>query len=316
MATTTYTLEKTTVQGFEALRLAFPEELAATYVPAAGMICCSLTHRGDELLGQRQGLKHYATTGSTMGIPLLHPWANRLSRLGYEIKGKQVEFPPNSPLLHFDANGLPMHGLVGRCPDWQVMEQAADQEAARLTTRLDLSKRPDFLALFPFPHFLELKIVLQKATLAVSTTVLPAADVAVPIAFGYHPYFTLPGVPRQAWEIMLPERRQLLLNEKGLPTGEIKPSPAYAGPLGSRTFDDLYEIAPKPRFRLQGPNRTITVSFGEGYRFAQIFAPAEDAVICFEPMTAPINPFDSGNFVWAQPGSPFTASFEISVAAP
>jgi aldose 1-epimerase len=311
----TCALEGTTVQGFPALRLASPEKLAATYVPSAGMICCSLTHRGDELLGQRQGLKHYAATGSTMGIPLLHPWANRLSRLGYEIKGKQVEFPPDSPLLHFDANKLPMHGLVGGCPDWQVMEQAADQDAARLTARLDLTRRPDFLALFPFPHVLELKIVLKNTSLTVSTTVRPAADAAVPIAFGYHPYFTLPGVPRQEWEIILPERRQLILNEEGLPTGETKPGPAYAGALGSRTFDDLYEIAPKPRFQLRGPHRTVTVSFGEGYRFAQIYAPAADEVICFEPMTAPINPFDSGNFAWAQPGSPFTATFEISVAA-
>ena len=143
---TSYALEETAVQGFPAVRLASPEEFAATYVPAAGMVCCSLTHRGDELLGQRQGLKHYAATGSTMGIPLLHPWANRLSRLGYEIKGKQVEFPPDSPLLHFDANKLPIHGLVGGCPDWHVMEQAAGQDAARLTARLDLSTRPDFLA--------------------------------------------------------------------------------------------------------------------------------------------------------------------------
>jgi aldose 1-epimerase len=311
----TYVLAETTVEDFPALRLASPEEFAATYVPAAGMICCSLTHRGDEILGQRKGLKHYVATGSTMGIPLLHPWANRLSRMGYEIRGKQVEFPPDSPLLHFDANKLPIHGLVGHCPDWQVREQASGLAAARLTAHLDLSTRPDFLALFPFPHFLELKIILHKNTLTVSTTVRPAADVAVPVAFGYHPYFTLPSVPRQEWEIDLPERRQLILNEKGLPTGETKPCPAYAGPLGSRTFDDLYEIAPKPEFRLRGPHRTVTVSFGEGYRFAQIYAPPEDAVICFEPMTAPVNPFDSGNFVWAQPGSPFTATYEISVAA-
>jgi galactose mutarotase-like enzyme len=312
----TYILEKTTVDGFPALRLVSPKELAATYVPTAGMICCSLTHRGEELLGQRRGLKHYAATGSTMGIPFLHPWANRLSRLGYEIQGKRVDFPPDSPLLHLDAKGLPMHGLVGGCPDWQVSEQAADQNSARLTARLDLTTRPEFLALFPFPHFLELKIVLQNTSLAVSTTVLPATDAAVPIAFGYHPYFTLPDIPRQAWEIEIPARRQLLLNDKALPTGETEPCPAFSGTLGSRVYDDLYtEMAPPPIFRLRGGGRTLTVSFGEGYRFAQIFAPGGDEVICFEPMTAPTNPFDLGDFVWVKPGSPFTASFEISVEA-
>lgn len=312
----TYTLEESTVYGFPALRLVSPEELAATYVPTAGMVCCSLTHRGEELLGQRQGLSHYAATGSTMGIPLLHPWANRLGRLGYEIEGKQVAFAPDSPLLHFDANGLPIHGLVGGCPDWQVIEQAADKYSVRLTARLDLTRRPEFLALFPFPHFLELEVVLQNTSLAVSTTVLPATDVAVPIAFGYHPYFTLPDVPRQAWEIDLPDQRRMILNEKALPTGETEPCPPFSGTLGSRIYDDLFaEMAPKPIFRLRGAGRTVAVSFGEGYRFAQVFAPGEDEVICFEPMTAPINPFDSGDFAWARPGSPFTASFEISVEA-
>jgi aldose 1-epimerase len=124
----------------------------------------------------------------------------------------------------------------------------------------------------------------------------------------------LPDVPRQAWEVDLPDRRRLILNEKGLPTGETELCPSFSGTLVSRTFDDLYtDLPPKPIFRLQGAGRTVTVSFGEGYRFAQIFAPGEDEVICFEPMTAPINPFDSGDFVWAKPGSPFTATFEISV---
>lgn len=316
MMAVTHTVEQIKVDGFPALRLVSPEKLAATYVPSAGMVCCSLTHRGDELLGQRKGLQHYAATGSTMGIPLLHPWANRLSRLGYEIEGRQVDFIPDSPLLHFDANGLPIHGLVGGCPDWQVREQAADQDAARVKARLDLSTRPEFLALFPFPHFLELEVELQNTLLAVSTKVLPATDAAVPVAFGYHPYFTLPDVPRQAWEIDLPGRRQLILNEKALPTGETESCPPFSGALGSRLYDELYtEMAPKPIFRLKGAGRKVTVSFGQGYRFAQVFAPGEDEVICFEPMTAPINPFDAGDFAWAQPGSPFTATFEISVEA-
>lgn len=315
MMAASYTVEQTMIDGFPALRLVSPQEFAATYVPAAGMVCCSLTHRGEELLGQRKGLRHYAATGSTMGMPVLHPWANRLSRLGYEIGGKRIDFPPDSPLLHFDGNGLPIHGLVGGCPDWQVREQAADQDAARLTARLDLTNKPEFLALFPFPHFLELAVVVQNTTLAVSTTVRPATDAAVPVAFGYHPYFTLPAVPRPAWEIDLPARRRLILDEKALPTGETEPGPPFSGALGSRVYDDLYtDMAPPAIFRLQGAGRTVTVSFGEGYRFAQVYAPGEEAVICFEPMTAPINPFDAGDFAWAQPGDPFTASFEISVA--
>ena len=53
-------------------------ELQATFVPGAAMLCSSLRHEGDELLAQRSGVHAYAEHGSTMGIPLLYPWANRL----------------------------------------------------------------------------------------------------------------------------------------------------------------------------------------------------------------------------------------------
>ena len=53
--------------------------LTATFVPGAGMIGTSLADDGVELLGQRRGLDAYVTDGKTMGIPILYPWANRLS---------------------------------------------------------------------------------------------------------------------------------------------------------------------------------------------------------------------------------------------
>ncbi|HEY6653287.1 MAG TPA: hypothetical protein VI028_04105 [Solirubrobacterales bacterium] len=59
------------VDGFEALTVS-PEavELEAAFVPAAGMVGCSLLNRGEELLGQRGGLGTYVEQRSTMGIPL------------------------------------------------------------------------------------------------------------------------------------------------------------------------------------------------------------------------------------------------------
>ena len=76
---------------FESVTLRDPSSsLTATYVPAAGMICTSLADDGVEFLGQRRGLDAYVTDGKTMGIPLLYPWANRLSASTYEIDGTVV----------------------------------------------------------------------------------------------------------------------------------------------------------------------------------------------------------------------------------
>src|ERR687893_97962 len=91
----------------------------AYFVPEAGMVCCSLRYRGEELLGQRDGLEAYAKTGKTMGIPLLHPWANRLGEWRYEALGRSVDLEPlKGRLVRADgATGLPNHGTLPR--EWR-----------------------------------------------------------------------------------------------------------------------------------------------------------------------------------------------------
>jgi galactose mutarotase-like enzyme len=50
-----------------------------TFAASAGTVCCSLRHCGAELLAQRRRLEGPTLERrATMGIPLLHPWANRL----------------------------------------------------------------------------------------------------------------------------------------------------------------------------------------------------------------------------------------------
>jgi aldose 1-epimerase len=68
-----------------------PDGIEASFVPGAGMVGCSLRHRGEELLGQRGGLDAYLAERSTMGIPLLHPWANRVAKLGFTVAGREID---------------------------------------------------------------------------------------------------------------------------------------------------------------------------------------------------------------------------------
>ena len=57
------------------------------------------------------------------------------------------------------------------------------------------------------------------------------------------------------------------------------------------------------------------MTFDEGYPCAQIFAPAGEPVICFEPMTAPTNALVSGDGLrTVAPAADFTAVFAIAVA--
>ena len=122
------------------------------------MLGASLRHRGEELLGRVEDLEGSIRTGTTCGIPILHPWANRLDGLRYAAAGREVELDAASPLLHFDRNGLPSHGVSWTDLAWEVIEDRPDA----LTARLDW-RRDDLLAIFPFPHRLELTATIRPA---------------------------------------------------------------------------------------------------------------------------------------------------------
>lgn len=289
-------------------------ELAATFLPGLGMVLSSLRHRGQELLAQRGGPEAYAARGSSFAIPLLHPWANRLAGWSFELfDGRHVELDPAH--AHRDADtGLPIHGVLAASPYWQVV----DETAGSLTAELDFAAHPEYLAAFPFPHRVRYSAALSGSRLTVNLTVIPSSDLAVPIAFGFHPYLTLPGSDRSDWEVRLPVAERAVLDALQLPTGEslaLAPG-ALDGPLGARTFDDSCErlLGEPPVFSVADGVRRIELVFAAGYPVGHVFAPPASDFICFEPMTAPVNALISGRGLrFAQPGSEFTASFVVAV---
>ena len=306
------TVEETTREGYPALTLR-EGDLSATFVPRLGMIGASLEHRGEELLGQRNGLAKYEATGSTMGIPLLYPWANRLDGLEYEAAGHQVKIDPGSPFVRTDPNGLPIHGLLAANPGWEV-EQL---ESGGLGAKLDFGAQPELLEAFPFPHELHMRIALDETTLAIETTVHANRDSPVPVSFGFHPYLALPGVPREEWHVELPVLDRLLADERGIPTGIAEPAVESPGPLGDRTYDDGYRgLADPPAFVLSGGGRRIELTLHRGYPFAQVYAPEGQPLICFEPMTAPTNALvrDGPDLRIVQPGESGSTAFSIAVS--
>ncbi len=311
----THRIERTTVDGYAATVLS-SSQLTATVVVGAGMVVSSLRHAGEELLDPRGGVARFAATGSTMGIPLLHPWANRLSGFTYTAAGRGVTLPSDPSLLHLDENGLPLHGLVPSRSPWVVERCEADATEAVVAARLDFSSDAAALAAFPFPHVLRLAVALSSTTLTVTTTLTPSSDVPVPVSFGFHPYLRLPGVPREAWVVALPVGRHLALDDRQLPTGASSPVRLAPAALGARAFDDAFTDLDTPaRFTVSGGGRTIAVTFLEGFPFTQVFAPPGRAFVCFEPMTAPTNALVSGGdaLPLVHPGATFRAAFAVDV---
>jgi aldose 1-epimerase len=290
--------------------------LQATFVPAAGMLCCSLRHRGEELLGQRGGLAKYVGSGSTMGIPLLHPWANRLGAERFELAGREVDLTLEGLPLKRDGAGLPMHGLLTAAGGWRVERHLETEAGGELAASFDFGSHVLLMAAFPFAHRVELVARLDGATLEIETTVIASGADPAPIGFGFHPYLCVPGVPRAEWVLEAPLRERLLLDERMLPTGERQPAEVETGPLGDRVLDDAFLAPPAGEpFALSGGGRRIELRLGEGYRFCQLYAPSDTDAVAIEPMTAPTNAlFTREGMRLLQPGESFSAAFSIAVA--
>jgi len=297
---------------FESVTLKDPSSaMTATFVPEAGMIGTSLAEDGVEFLGQRRGLDAYVTSGKTMGIPILYPWANRLSASEYAVDVAVVTLTAGVDGVRADPHGAPMHGVLAAYPGWLVTERSANS----LTAVLDFGGTPQLLASFPFPHVLTQQVTLEDRTLTISTTVMPTAAASVPLCFGYHPYVRIPDVPRDEWQLTTPNMRHLPVDDRGLPTGAHADWTGTTKPLKGIEYDDGFDEVPDGSvFTLSGADRRIDVTFEKGYPAAQLFAPRTDDIIAIEPMAAPTDALRRGNYRFAVPGSPETARFSIKVA--
>jgi aldose 1-epimerase len=287
-------------------------DLTAVFWPAAGMLCASLRYRGAELLRRIEDLEAAKAKGSTAGIPLLYPWANRLESLRYQAGGRDVVLERSSPLLHFDDHGLAMHGVPWGLLAWEVIEVKRDSILARLDW-----KRADLLEIFPYPHQVEMLAAVDAGALTLQTTVFANAGSSVPVSFGFHPYFGVPQLSRREWRVELPAMRRLLLDGRGIPTGGQEAFGPVDSLLGETNFDDGFAaLEPQPTFSLSGAGLRITITFLEGFPYAQVFAPRNKEFIALEPMTAPTNALSSGQGLGlVEPGDEFRASFRVGVHA-
>ena len=297
-----------TWRGVGAVELRTTDSIAIV-VPELGMLVASFVVNGHEFVARPGGLATYRA-GHTTGVPLLYPWANRLSRSSYRVGETAVSL--RGVALHMDPNGLPIHGTMTARPEWEMVALGR----GRMRARFDFGAHPDLLASFPFPHMIEVSVALGHARLEVRTSVVAGRDAAVPVSFGWHPYWRVPGA-RNSWTLDFPELEHLQLDRRGLPTGSRSHARAETVALADREFDDLF-TAPGPlrSVTLHGRSAQLRVDLDAGYPFLQVYAPADGPFCCNEPMTAPTNALVTGDHSVVAPGESFHATFVASVTSP
>jgi aldose 1-epimerase len=291
----TYSGQKLTVDAIEVLRLGDAKHgIEVSICPSIGNIAYDMRVHGKPILMSPPPLSEWKQKPSQAGIPFLAPWANRLDGESYWANGKRYMLNPDAVALRRDPNGLPIHGLLLFASAWQVTRLQADDNGAELTSRLEFWKHPEWMAQFPFAHTIEMTHRLSSGVLEVRTAIENHSTERMPLVIGFHPWYQIPGTPRDQWNVHLPVRVHYTLSPKLIPTGETEAVelPAWT-PLTGRQFDDVFgRIIPDHEFSLEAHGRRVSVRFGPKFPVAIVYAPQTRDVVCFEPMTGLTNGFN------------------------
>jgi galactose mutarotase-like enzyme len=300
------TAEETRFRDEAAFRLT-AGRVSATFVPGLGMTGVSLRNGSAEHLALPGGLDALRK-GHTTGLPLLAPWANRLSARVYRVGRVQVDM--HGLRLGLDEHRLPIHGLLVGRKGWRVNRLTNRRGTPRAHASIEVNAKA-----FPFPHRIDVVASVHENGLTIDTSLTPTGRRSVPVAFGWHPYLQLPGIARSRWTLRLPSRRHLILDGRGIPDGAEAREATEHAPVGRRTFDDLYALGRDRRLSFSAPGgRGVELHCRSGYPYAQVWVPPGKGFAALEPMAAPTNALVEGTAPLVPPGEMFTASFTLALS--
>jgi aldose 1-epimerase len=259
------------------------------------------------------------------GIPFLAPWADLLNEPAFWANGKKYVF--NMELGNVRGN-MPSHGFLVTSPLWKVIQVAADERSAHVTSRLEFWKYPDLMAQWPFAHEYEMTYSLSNGELEIKTTIVNLSTDAMPVVIGYHSFFQIPDIPRDEWTAHYPARIHVIPGDHNIPTGEMRPLDV-PNPLAlkGRTLDDGFTDLERDRdgrahFWIEAGGKKVETLLGPKYPVVTIWLPNGPGgqpreFICFEPLTTIINGVNlahEGKWSGLQtlpPGEKWTESFWV-----
>jgi aldose 1-epimerase len=274
-----YRAEQITDHGVPIVRLTDAAQgVEVSIVPSIGNRAYEMKVHGKNILYfPYDDVSEFQKRPRLCGIPFLAPWADLLDEPAFWANGKRFAF--NMELGNVRGN-MPSHGLLTTSPLWRVTEAAADERSAHVTSRLEFWKYPDLAVQWPFAHEYEMTYSLSGGALEVKTTVRNLSSDAMPLGIGFHPYFQIPGIPRDEWIAKIPARIHVIPGEHNIPTGEMRPldipNPL---PLRDHTLDEGFtdlerDGEGKATFSIESAGKVVEAVLGPGYPVATIWLPA------------------------------------------
>ena len=217
------------------------------------------------------------------GVPLLSPFANRLDEMAFYANGQKYNFDPG---LGNVRGPIPIHGYVTGANAWKVLSVKADAKGAWITEKLDFYRNPSYMKQFPFAHTLTMTYRLADGALEVHTRIDNLSDEPMPVAIGFHPYFSLSDSNRNDWTLNVGAKTHWILADNKTPTGATEPAEKFFGgdphavPLRrfeTRDIDDIFtdlerDAQGRASVTVSGKAQKLTVQLGPKFKTALVYS--------------------------------------------
>ncbi len=288
-ASVSFSVEKRLIAGYEAVALSSSDGSESIVIPALGGMVHSLS------LGSFPGLLRCDEAAELDANPLfrgrlLFPFNDRIPDGRYLFDGREYFLSSNSP-----EDGSAIHGFLYR-RKMKILESRAADDFTSLTLGFDL--RDDEEQGYPFCLSLRVEYRLDLSGFHLRMTTKNTGSGPAPLAFGWHPYFTLPGGKADAWTLRHDGRAYAPVGPDLLPTGVLSsvantPFDFTQGRFLGNSQLDIALVASRESACLSfGPSAIQVTADMPPFAYTQLFIPPQRDSIAIEPITAVTDSFN------------------------
>ncbi len=246
----------------------------------------------------------------------LSPFVCRIKEGVYNFEGQQHKL--NKYYHHREA----LHGLLYDA-HFTVVEKGSTETSAIVKLAYEYNNSD---AGYPFAYRAEIVYELKRANrLTVATKIINQSPVAIPVADGWHPYFSFGKKVNEAL-LCIHSNTMVEFNENLLPTGKFLPSQQFNSlqKIDNTAFDNCFvvnenEAQPACILRDAESGFQLMIFAEKNYPYLQIFIPQNRECIAIENLSGLPDSFNNGiGLTILQPAcsKAFIASYQINTAKP
>ncbi|MBW7890646.1 MAG: aldose 1-epimerase [Chitinophagaceae bacterium] len=220
----------------------------------------------------------------------LSPFPGRIPEGRYDFNNQVYRINPSL------QKGVVIHGLLYNRP-FEIIQERITDEGAHISI---LHKYAGDDAGYPFPYDCRVEYSLRrKNTLSITTTVKNTGNSILPVADGWHPYFSFGGkVDDLELQFCAGD---VLEFEHLVPTGKILQNNSFFSPerIDKAVLDNSFVLdfsKPQPMCVLRDTSSGWQLEFypDKSYPYLQIYIPPHRNSIAIENLSAPPNAFNNG----------------------